>query len=145
MIYEPLTIAKEIINKSEAELGDGMTNLKLQKLLYYVQGFHYAMYNSPAFNSNLEAWQYGPVVPEIYREFKKYGSLFIPKEENKPDIEINQQIKDLITEVYQVYGQYTGLALMNMTHNELPWKSTKIGEVIKPEYLIEYFKTQIVD
>ncbi len=50
-----------------------ISNLKLQKLLYYCQAYSYALMGKPMFAEDMEAWDYGPVVPSIYQEYKKYG------------------------------------------------------------------------
>ena len=61
MSYNVFDIADKIIaaSSSQAEVGDVMTNLKLQKLLYYMQGFHLAVFDTPLFDEDIEAWQYG--------------------------------------------------------------------------------------
>ena len=55
------------------EHGDVLTNLKLQRMLYYVQGWHLGLYGSPLFDEPFEAWIHGPVIPEIYRHYQAFG------------------------------------------------------------------------
>lgn len=69
MTYKASDIAKKLIFKAqndEPNGGEKLTNLKLQKLLYYQQGFHLAVFGIPLFNEDVEAWMYGPVVPDVY-------------------------------------------------------------------------------
>ena len=66
MAYNAIDIAKKIICKTDVEHGDTLSNLKLQKLLYYMQGFHLAFFDEPFFNESIEAWTYGPVVPVVF-------------------------------------------------------------------------------
>ena len=54
--------------------GDLITNLKLQKLLYYAQAWHLAHFGSPLFSDDIEAWQYGPVIKSIYQKYSKFGN-----------------------------------------------------------------------
>jgi len=61
---------------------DFISNLKLQKLLYYAQGIHLALYGKPLFNDPIEAWQYGPVVDSVYQTYKTNGSDAIKKFDN---------------------------------------------------------------
>ena len=61
MTYAANDIARYILTLSTPEVGDIISNLKLQKLLYYVQGFHLAIENEPLFMEDIQAWQYGPV------------------------------------------------------------------------------------
>ena len=58
-----------------------VTNMKLQKLLYYAQGFHLAVHGEPLFHDPIVAWSHGPVVPEVYHRFKHNGSSGISMEQ----------------------------------------------------------------
>ena len=146
MAQSALNIAKVLLSLSNPEVGDVITNLKLQKLLYYCQGFHIAMFDKhPLFEEDVLAWQYGPVVPEVYHIYKENGSTGIipdPKDEADLDNLSKKQMK-LIKEVYKVYGQYSALRLMNMTHKESPWIDTNLGNVISRKKMYEYFVTQV--
>lgn len=142
-----LQIANLLLQKAKDEsCGEElMTNLKLQKMLYYEQGFHLAYFGKPLFDDDIEAWQYGPVVPMIYNHFKSNGANGL-----EPDGEIydfsNQKEKELFEEVFRVYGKYSAIGLMNMTHNEKPWKSAgvpSIGKVISKDSLKSFFKTRL--
>ena len=68
MAYKALDIANKIISKTDLEHGDTISNLKLQKMMYYRQGFHLAYFGTPLFDEDIVAWQYGPVVPSVYKE-----------------------------------------------------------------------------
>jgi uncharacterized phage-associated protein len=146
MIHDASEIAHVFLRLSHPECGDLISNLKLQRLLYYAQGFHLALYDAPLFSDPIEAWNYGPVVPSVYREYNHHGSGALPVEHST---DIHQHITDeqlnLIQEVYEVYGQYSGLKLMHITHQEDPWKTTTAGpgNVIDPEKMKRYFKTRL--
>ena len=75
MAYKASDIAKVLISRAEHASGgeELMTNMKLQKMLYYQQGFHLAYFGTPLFDEEIEAWMYGPVVPSVYDEYKNYG------------------------------------------------------------------------
>jgi uncharacterized phage-associated protein len=148
MPHKASDIAKVILRMADPEYGDIISNLKLQKLLYYVQGFHLAMFNEPLFKEDIVAWNYGPVVPEVYREYKVFASGAIPQpqaEDVKAYDTLKKEQLDLICEIYDLYGQYSALRLMNATHEELPWRSTKLQEVITHKLLRSYFLTQLID
>jgi uncharacterized phage-associated protein len=135
-------IAKYLIMLEE-KVEEQMTNLKLQKLLYYCQGFSLAIRNKPLFTENIEAWDHGPVVPVIYHEYKSYGAngFTCPKDFDEKVIPENE--RNLINEVYSVYGQYSAWGLRNMTHNESPWIKTPSNGIISHKLMKEYFKTKI--
>lgn len=69
-VYKSREIADYIILYFQ-EHGEPLTNLKLQKLLYYAKGWYLALYDKPLFNDKIEAWVHGPVVPSIYHAFKQ--------------------------------------------------------------------------
>ena len=60
-----LTLANYILKKAQ-EQGISVTNSKLQKILYYVQGYYMARFNHPLFPDEIQAWKFGPVVPNVY-------------------------------------------------------------------------------
>lgn len=144
MAYDVKEIAKKILSKACPECGDIITNMKLQKMLYYMQGFHLACFNLPLFEDDIEAWMYGPVVPSIYEEYKSYGSSGIPYPEGDI-IKLDSEEEDIFDQVYNAYGQFSALKLMDMTHSESPWKSTPtgIGSIISKDKMKKYFLTQI--
>ncbi|MDY3124217.1 Panacea domain-containing protein [Gallibacterium anatis] len=127
------------------ESGDLISNLKIQKLVYYAQGFSLAINNKPLFKEQIQAWTHGPVVPKLYNEYKKYGNGALPTTDLDIDFsKFSNEDKELLDDVYDVYGQFSAWKLRNMTHDETPWKSTyqsgKSNE-ISNEVLKEYFLT----
>ncbi|HEX4332110.1 MAG TPA: type II toxin-antitoxin system antitoxin SocA domain-containing protein [Usitatibacter sp.] len=138
------TVARYIVGFFQ-EVGDPVTNLKLQKLLYYVQGWHLAVFGAPAFGDRLEAWVHGPVQPGVYGEYKHNRWNPIVGEVAKPEIE--QEMAELIDEVLASYGEETGWALERRTHNEPPWLKARNGipsdqdsnAIIEKAWMKEYF------
>jgi uncharacterized phage-associated protein len=144
-MYNALDIAKYFITLASPEEEDLITNLKLQKLLYYAQGFHLALLGKPLFTEKIEAWQYGPVVPEVYRIYKQYKADSIPQPDDFNVDQYDQETQDLLDEVYEVYGQYTVPTLMRFTHQEPPWKETPLNEEISLALMKAYFETQLIN
>jgi len=101
------------------EHGDPITNLKLQKLLYYAQAWCLALYNKPLFGEKIEAWVYGPVVAEVYRAFKNFGSRPIDCEFKAPDLP--DEVVGHLEEIIAAFGGYSTYQLEKMTHQEAPW------------------------
>ena len=143
MAYNAIDIAKKIVCKTDVEHGDTLSNLKLQKLLYYMQGFHLAFFDEPFFNESIEAWTYGPVVPVVFQEFKRYKKRSINPDNYHDDLVLTDDEQQLFDMVYSEYNRYSAVALMNMTHTEGPWKNHGIGDVITNEELRAFFLTQI--
>ena len=141
MAYKALDIANKIISKTDLEHGDTISNLKLQKMMYYQQGFHLAYFGTPLFDEDIVAWQYGPVVPSVYKEYKSFESNSIST--SKEGISLSDDEEELFNNVYEEYNQFSAVALMKMTHEESPWKTTEINSVISRDKMAAYFKTQI--
>lgn len=147
MEYKAIDIAKKLIYKAqndEPNGGERLTNLKLQKLLYYQQGFHLAFFDTPLFAEAVEAWMYGPVVPCVYDEYCKYGSGTLPITDK--DFPLSKEEEELFNEVYDAYRDFSAIGLMNRTHTERPWLDAvphDRGTVISQESMKSYFKTQI--
>mgnify|MGYP000826669931 FL=1 len=141
MAYKALDIANKIISKTDLEHGDTISNLKLQKMLYYQQGFHLAYFGTPLFDEDIVAWQYGPVVPSVYKEYKSFESNSIST--SKEGISLSDDEEELFNNVYEEYNQFSAVALMKMTHEESPWKTTEINSVISRDKMAAFFKTQI--
>lgn len=139
-------VAEYLLQLSDTETND-ITNLKLQKLVYYAQGFHLAMYDKQLFPDLIEAWQYGPVVSELYHAYKQNGNQIIaPTDSYDFSEQFTKDQEELLREVNEVYGQFSGMKLMNMTHEERPWLEaieTKTQQ-ISPYTMQSYFKEQLI-
>ncbi len=142
---KPVTTAKEVakafLKLSQPEVGDVLTNLKIQKLVYYAQGFSLAINNRPLFKEDILAWAHGPVVRELYDLYKVNGAspIDVPDE----DVKMSQEDLELISEVNKVYGQFSAWKLRDMTHQGAPWKETSQGGVIGLDSMERYFKTLV--
>lgn len=143
MAYRAIDIANKIIAKTDSENGETISNLKLQKMLYYMQGFHYAFFESPLFEEDIVAWNYGPVVTSVYDAFRYFGKDAIKLDEGVEIISLSEDEEDVFNQVYEVYSQYSAIRLMNMTHDEMPWKSTEQSKIISPRKLKAFFSTLI--
>ncbi len=127
---------EEKSNQLSVEL-EKITNLTLQKLLYFVQGLSLAFFKQPAFKEEIEAWNYGPVIPEIYHKYKKYGRGEIQESKN---VEISKAVEAIIEIVTDYYGSFSSGKLIDITHEERPWKVTIKNQEIRQEIIKEYFE-----
>lgn len=138
-------VARYFLALNDEGAGDLISNLKLQKLAYYAQGFCLALYDRPLFPERIEAWQHGPVVPELYHAYKEHGSGPIPAPKDLDFDRYTPEERELLDEVYEVYGQFSAWKLRNMTHEEAPWKNMQdsgSGEISHAS-LSEFFKTRL--
>jgi uncharacterized phage-associated protein len=136
-------VAQYFLAKADEDAGDLISNLKLQKLLYYAQGCALVLWGRPLFPEPMEAWVHGPVVPALYHEYKGYGAGPIPPPTTLDFSKYDPDTRDLLDEVYMVYGQFSAWKLRNMTHQEAPWRQTPEGKDISHAALRDYFATQV--
>ena len=136
-------VARYFLALVDEDAGDSLSNLKLQKLTYYAQGFHLAVYDEPLFPERIEAWAHGPVIPDLYHALKQFGSAPVQMD---GDFNIDiyaPRVRELLDEVYSVYGQFSAVRLRNISHQEPPWAGTPQGGVISEAVMSDYFKTQL--
>lgn len=144
--YNANQIAEYFLAKTNEEVGDQISNLKLQKLCYYAQGLALATRKTPLFDSRIEAWAHGPVVPVLYKLYKDHGANGIPAPED-----FNLEIYDpadrmILDDVYDYYGQYSAWRLREMTHLEAPWKNAyerDMNNTITHEALTDFFAGEV--
>ena len=124
--------------------GEGISHMKLQKLMYYAQGFHLAIYDEPLFKNQIRAWMHGPVLPSLYYELKPNGRNNIQYKDDFNSSKLTEEEYDLVEEVYDVFGKFSAWKLRCMTHSESCWKNHEYhGEVIPQDEMKEYFKTRL--
>jgi len=129
--FTALDIANFYIQLANSIPDDSIDNLKLNKLLYFAQGRFLSELGRPLFDDEIQAWDYGPVVPAVYHAFKVCGSQRI--ESPQADVDESKMTSEelnLLIDIYDNYGKYTGVALKNITHkNGTPWQTVyKKGE-----------------
>lgn len=144
MSYPVIQIANELLRLAYEGVGELMTNLKLQKMLYYQQGFHLAYFGEPLFDDEIEAWMYGPVVPSMYHEYESNGRNGILPNDNI-ECDMSDEEWRLFCKVYDIYGKYSAEGLIDLTHSETPWQNTPTGKgnVISKQSMQEFFTTRL--
>ena len=144
--YKAEEIAEWFLNKNRTQMNfedsEYITNLKLQKLLYYAQGHFLAKNDRPLFTDEFLAWEHGPVIRKIYDKYKTNGSSGIVYDKDF-NIKIDEETEGILEEVYEKYGQYSAWKLRNMTHSEKPWQTTKVNEIISKDKIKGFFKEKI--
>ena len=123
-----------------------ISNLKLQKLLYYIQAASLVETGNPAFSDKITAWRYGPVVESVYYAYR----IHINNNIDHP-IDLSQravQIQEISTgdqlvfkKVINSYEDYDSFAMVRKTHSETPWRevSGRNGNEITIESIKEYY------
>lgn len=102
-----------------------MTNMKVQKLLYYAQSLHLALYDEPLFDNEIQAWRYGPVCPPAYRYYSDFEAQQLPVPDHSELASIPEKEQQLLEEVWDYFGVHHAYILSSMTHLEFPWKKAR--------------------
>jgi uncharacterized phage-associated protein len=142
-MYTPGAVANWLIAKAK-ETNTPLDHMQLQKLIYFAHGKYLAKYGRALVNEPAEAWQFGPVFPSVYHEYKKFGAGTIPlgingmmrelgvSGENPSELVFtvntisheDVQTNTMLEDVWQIYSQKTGKELSDMTHKkhkDNPW------------------------
>ena len=146
-IYDVANFFLKIVDRDS---GSTITPLKLQKILYYAQGYYLANYDKPLFKEDFQAWAHGPANEGIYDKYKscKYNTIPMP-EEDLPLMD--DELNDFLNDIWQTFGIYDGKYLEEQTHKESPWIEARKGyapgekchEIITKESMKRFFKTVI--
>lgn len=104
-----------------------MTNMKLQKLLYYSQSLHLALFDECLFKEEIQAWRYGPVCPKAYHFYSEFEAEQLPIPNQDFFAQIPSSCQDLVEEVWDYFGQHHAYYLSGMTHVEFPWQKARKG------------------
>ena len=121
------TVANEFIRLAGADRRS-LTPLQLIKLTYIAHGWMLALYQRPLITDDVEAWKYGPVIPDLYRAMKQYGSGYVTNDlgtwgTTSPELDDTE--RDIIRQVYALYGNMNGVQLSALTHQPgTPWSQT---------------------
>ncbi len=138
---------KNIILQKSDEYIEDLTQMKVMKLVYYVQAVALHWYGKPVFPNPILAWKYGPVVQEIYNEYHGSYSIVdslrteLPDEllKNFSELSGNKQMSKVLNFVQEHLGSYSAWSLRDKTHNEEPWINTPQSGVISNESIKKYF------
>ena len=144
-------IADHFLLKVNSSAGDTLSNLKLQKLCYFAQAASLAHLNHTLFDDDIEAWAHGPVVPKLYRRFRKYAwqaidpfDLRVP---HKHKLSTGEML--IVDKIWEKLSPHSAKMLEEMSHKDKPWKDNykpldgKVGgrcnNVITPQKIKSFY------
>jgi uncharacterized phage-associated protein len=121
-MHSSIEIARRFLELARPE-NRTITPMQLLKLVYIAHGWSLGLYQRPLIRDDIQAWKYGPVIPDLYNRIRRYGSGpvndLMPSGSHAPLTPIEE---DLIRQVYNIYGKRSGVALSRITHAPgTPW------------------------
>lgn len=159
--YSAKAVANAFLQIAETE-GAKIAPMKIQKLVYIAHGWALGLMNQPLITEDIQAWKYGPVIQDLYHEFKRYGRDYIvhkatnvsldPKtlkivEETPKLADDDTDAHALVRKIWEVYGKFSGPQLSNITHMaNTPWDITFNGEhqmVISNDVIRDHYQKLI--
>lgn len=129
MAYSAMAVANTFIRRMKENRLADLTPMKLQKLLYFAQGWHLEHYRVPLIDDFFARWTYGPVIPSLYHDFKEYGAgqiadygghivleggSYVKKRPIVPDEDVSTW--QLVDAIINTYGGFNGPQLSALTH-----------------------------
>lgn len=120
-MYNAVDIAKYMVQEYIEKFGRPLDELKLHKLLYLLYREYIIQYNDKLFDENFYGWKFGPVLKSVRTEYMNNNFL------NNCNIELNENIKNLINDILDKYGNKSSWSLSRLTHGEISWKNARIG------------------
>lgn len=157
-------IAKYLIAKSD-NVGDLITNKKLQKLLYYIKAWGLVYFKDGIIEDSFEAWVHGPVCRDVYSEYKKFGysplkieynglssSEYIKNfEKENENTEVDRDKIELINAVFGKYSVHSSLELELLSHSETPWIEAREGlspietgnNIISEDAMLSFYSSKL--
>ncbi|WP_273707117.1 Panacea domain-containing protein [Leuconostoc mesenteroides] len=147
--------AKNVADMRSNIMVEPLTQMKVMKLMYYAQGIMLAAYDKKLFSDDIVAWKYGPVVEKVHETYKGFREIvsledddeFPVSEDVLSDFDLVTKDQDaliVLETVMEEYGDKSAIELMNMTHNETPWKTTDQSAVMSVDSIKKYFKENIL-
>ena len=138
-------VANEFLRLAEED-GRALTPLQIIKLVYIAHGWMLALYQRPLITDRIEAWKYGPVIPQLYHDVKGYGAGSITgRLQDTLSRPLDPQERDLIGQVYKIYGQKNGVQLSELTHRSgtpwhITWHPDSFGDAISNDLIAEHYR-----
>ena len=147
--YTCFDIANYFLDKAK-QTAIAVTNLKLQKLVYYAQAWHLAIHNEALMEGvEFEAWIHGPVIHELWNKYRNYSYKPINEEATPPELDARSD--QFLEEVVEVYLDKDAYTMELMSHREDPWILARNGyadnerctNIISEESMRTYFKSRL--
>jgi len=158
MNRDPRSIANFLLDEAQAQ-GLEITNLALNKILYFCHAWYLAQYKLPLLSTTFEAWDHGPVIPSVYHQFKRHKNGPISSRATMIDLDTGLDViarasleleeKAYLRKMLAFYGVRTGSTLRNMSHEPgAPWdqvrqQAPEPGMVIPDRIIAEYFSLRL--
>lgn len=144
-------VADHFLLKIDVSSGDTISNLKMQKLCYFSQVASLVHKEESLFDDEIQAWAHGPVIPNLYKRFRRYGWQAIDPTDLRthPDKFLDEAERRLLDKVWGKLSGYTAKYLEQLSHKDEAWKRQytpekpggRCSNVIAPQHILEFYNS----
>lgn len=130
-VFNPVSaneVSAWFVNHADIEAGEAITQLKVQKLVYYADAWFLANFDKPLILEDFQAWAHGPAIPFLYDKYREHKWQALPLEDAP---KLSKDVRMFLGAVFEEYGQFSAKKLEQMTHDEDPWLVAREG--LQPE------------
>lgn len=145
-MYDAAAVANTFLELAKRD-GKRLSNMQLQKLVYIAHGWMLGITDKPLIKNKVEAWQWGPVIPDLYHPLKKYGSGIVDEPlPAKQTLETETAEMLISSAVWAGYGELSALQLSAITHKDgTPWSKIRLENpgrhaLIPNEVIAEHYQ-----
>lgn len=141
-------VANRFLELAKAK-GRTLTPMQVLKLVYIAHGWSLGLRGRPLISQPVEAWQYGPVIRDLYNSMRGYGGGTVAGPLaagwGAPATELDAYERNLVDQVFDLYGHMSGPALSRITHaDNTPWQQTYRpgvhGSVISTDAITDHYQ-----
>ena len=141
--HDARAIANALIRRGVAESAP-RDPLQIIKLTYLCHGWMLGLYHRPMSAQPVLAWRYGPVIPDVYHGIKRYGKSRVTSLLPCPADGFDELEEDLIQQVFDVYREFSGIDLSQMTHARgspwhRVWHAHGRNAIVPDDFIEEHF------
>ena len=145
MKHDARAVANRLLDLAEED-GNRLTPMQVLKLVYFCHAWMLAARERPLIEQPVEAWQYGPVINDVYRSFRKHRRDYITSRARVPAAKFDDAEDDVIRQVYRKYGYLSGIRLSQISHApgspwEQVWETNRQNSII-PNWMIKEYYSQ---
>lgn len=147
MKHDARAVANRLLDLAEED-GNLLTPMQVLKLVYFCHAWMLAIRDRPLIEQPIEAWQYGPVVRDVYQSFKKHRHDYITSKARVPNATFDADEDDIIEQVYRKYGYLSGIRLSQLAHApgspwERVWEANRQNSIIPVGMIKDYYSQKI--
>lgn len=147
-MYDSRIVASFLLELAKEKDNGALTPMQLLKLVYIAHGWMLGLCSKPLIEDEVQAWQYGPVIPRLYDAVRSYRGEPVTKPFGIKHEDFAGYAKSITEKIFELYNGMNGLALSRLTHAVgTPWhqvyKPGVFGSVIPDDLIAGYYARRV--